>query len=69
MAVIKFSDKKQEILDALNKRHSSKAVPVSLYQIPPPTIICSSCGHSQLTLIDGFINQPLSSELSGSFVI
>lgn len=52
MTPIKFSDYKQEIINALNSRRSSQ---LGI--------------HEPITLIDGFINQPLQNEFTGGLVI
>jgi hypothetical protein len=51
MEPIKFSDYKQKIIEALNKKGASLGV------------------NEPVTLVDGFINQPIQNEISGSFVI
>ena len=51
--VIKFSEIKDELIKALNDKLQSNRLHIS----------------EKVTIVDGFINQPLSMELSGSFVI
>lgn len=51
--IIKFSEIKAELVNALNEKLKSSKLHIS----------------EKVTIIDGFINQPLSMELSGSFVI
>jgi hypothetical protein len=50
---IKFSEKKEEILNALNEKITSGKWYI----------------NEKVTIIDGFVNQPMSMELSGSFII
>lgn len=53
---IEFEEYKNKILDALkNKCDSTKG--------------CRICNEPNLTLIDGFINQPISKQVSGSIVV
>lgn len=51
--IIKFSEIKNDLIIALNKKLKSNKLHLS----------------EKVTIIDGFINQPISMELSGSFVI
>ena len=51
--IIQFSEIKAELVSALNKKLQSEKLHLS----------------EKVTIIAGFINQPLSMELSGSFVI
>ena len=51
--IIKFSEIKDELVIALNDKLQSKKLHIS----------------EKVTIVDGFVNQPLSMELSGSFVI
>jgi len=52
---VKFSDYKQRIIDALNSRNSTSN---------------SNLGITEpITLVDGFINQPLQSEFIGGLVL
>jgi hypothetical protein len=51
--VIKFSEIKDELVKALNDKLQSNKLHIS----------------EKVTIVDGFVNQPLSMELSGSFVI
>ncbi len=53
MTTIMFADYKQRITDAVQAK--LQAVPIG--------------GENGFTLVEGFIMQPLSSEVSGSFVI
>lgn len=47
---LKFSDYKDQIIKALQKRQTSLGI------------------HEPVTLIDGFVNQPIQKELTGGFV-
>ena len=51
--VIIFSEIKTELVNALNEKLKSNKLHIT----------------EKVTIIDGFVNQPLSTELSGSFVI
>lgn len=51
--IIKFSEIKERLVQALNIKLSQNKLQVS----------------EKVTIVDGFVNQPLSMELSGSFVI
>ena len=51
--IIKFSEIKTDLVTALNEKLQSGKLHIS----------------EKVTIIDGFVNQPLSMELSGSFVI
>lgn len=51
--IIKFSEIKDELVSALNKKLIGNKLHLT----------------EKVTVIDGFVNQPLSMELSGSFVI
>lgn len=51
--IIKFSEIKTDLVNALNEKLKSEKLHIS----------------EKVTIIDGFVNQPLSMELSGSFVI
>lgn len=51
--IIKFSEIKANLVNALNEKLKSNKL-----HLP-----------EKVTIIDGFVNQPLSMELSGSFVI
>ncbi len=51
--VIKFSEIKDRLVQALNLKLSRQVLHV----------------NEKVTIVDGFVNQPLSMELSGSFVI
>jgi len=51
--VLKFSDIKAELITALNKKIASKKIRFV----------------EKVTIVDGFVNQPMSLELSGAFVI
>ena len=51
--IIKFSEIKQEIIEVLNNKLNNQKLHIT----------------EKVTLVDGFVNQPLSTELSGSFVI
>ena len=51
--IIKFSEIKDELVIALNDKLQSKKLHIS----------------EKVTIVDGFVKQPLSMELSGSFVI
>ncbi len=53
LKIVRFSDIKTELVDALNEKLKSNKLHLS----------------EKVTIIDGFVNQPLSTELSGSFVI
>ena len=51
--IIKFSEIKDELVKALNEKLQNNTLHIS----------------EKVTIIDGFVNQPLSMELSGAFVI
>lgn len=51
--IIKFSEIKADLVNALNEKLKSNKLHIS----------------EKVTIIDGFVNQPLSMELSGSFII
>lgn len=51
--IIKFVDIKQQIIDELNKKSREGKLKI----------------NEKVNIVDGFVNQPLSMELSGSFVI
>jgi hypothetical protein len=51
--IIKFSEIKNDLVIALNEKLKSNKLHIT----------------EKVTIIDGFVNQPLSMELSGSFVI
>jgi len=53
---LSFDDKKEEILRALSLKCG-------------PFVKCPSCSGNNFTLIEGFINQPIAKELSGSIMI
>ncbi|MEI6375741.1 MAG: hypothetical protein WCO97_00935 [bacterium] len=51
--IIKFSEIKERLVQALNLKLSQNKLSV----------------NEKVTIVDGFVNQPLSMELSGAFVI
>lgn len=51
--IIKFSEIKEQLVQALNLKLSQNKLHV----------------NEKVTIVDGFVNQPMSMELSGSFVI
>lgn len=51
--IIKFSEIKAELVNALNEKLKANKLQLT----------------EKVTIVDGFVNQPLSMELSGSFVI
>lgn len=55
MTPIKFTDFKERIIQGLK----DKNLPIH----------CGSCGSGEMTLIDGFVNQPLQDTFSGGLII
>jgi hypothetical protein len=51
--IIKFIDIKEDLINALNKKIRNKDLIL----------------NEKITIVDGFVNQPMSVELSGAFVI